>query len=145
MRPLRLVAVLVLALLAGRSFADATVPESFWRSPLWIRDGVSDFGGKSVGAFFRDVTFQEVVLAQGDVIGFSIACKSVSGSDVILQFSMLRNKVVTERFDFHFRFGAGGTLLYRLSSDRGTVQGYDEMRRAVRLFYLPTISEYAQP
>lgn len=133
--------VVVFSLLALKSFANDPVPESFWSSPLWIRDGVSDFDGNSVAAFFRNVKFQEVVLPEGDVIDFSIASKSVTGSEIVMELSMLRNKVVAEQFDFYFHYKPEGSLLYKFSSIKGTVEGYDEMRRVMSGFYLPTLSE----
>ena len=54
---------------------------------------------------------------------------------------MKKNGVEAERFTFSFRVMGSYTLLYKLSSDRGTVQGSDNLLEAMRMFYLPCLAD----
>jgi len=55
---------------------------------------------------------------------------------------MKRNGLESERFSFSFRSMGAYTLLYRLSSDRGTVEGPDDLLKAMQRFYLPCLESY---
>ena len=48
-----------------RVFAEQAIPDGFWQSILQIREGVSDFGGRSVGALFKNVQFHDLDTANG--------------------------------------------------------------------------------
>ncbi len=125
---------------AAACFAEPAIPDGFWQSVLQIREGVSDFGGRSVGAFFKDVQFQNLDLANGSSTSFTLTPKSFDGSEVVLEYSILTNGVVTEYFDFHFRYKGSASVLYRLSRGEATLEGYEQMRRIMKEFYLPSLA-----
>ena len=134
----------LLALLLCVSWTGFSVPvlsESIWSSPLCVREGVSDFNNKSFSALFRDAKFQEVVTPRGDDITFKLEIKSQGGNEAVIDFIINTNGVEAERFTFSFRYSNGYTLLYRMSSDRGNVEGSDELMKAMQLFYLPCLLE----
>ncbi len=135
------VAIAIAAVIPVMGFTAPPIASSMWASRLCVRDGVSDFGNKTFGELFRDAKFQEVVTPRGDTITFALETKSVSGNDAVIDFVILRNGVQSERFSFFFRYRGGYTLLYRLSSDRGTVEGPDELLKAMNRFYLPCLAE----
>jgi len=126
--------------LAAVSFAEPEIPEGFWTSLLLVRDGVSDFPGKSVGSFFRNVSFHELVLPSGASTTFSIEPLSFDGKEVILRYSILTNGVKTETFDFHFTWRGTTSLLYRLSRGEAKIEGFEQMKRIMKEFYLPSLS-----
>jgi len=122
------------------SFAEPAIPDGFWQSVLQIRDGISDFGGKSVGALFRNVTFQRLEVSSGTNTTFNLAPKSFDGSEVVLEYSILNNGVVSDYFDFHFRYMGSVSVLYKLSRGDAKLEGYEQMRRIMKEFYLPSIA-----
>ncbi len=133
------IAIAFAALIPSLGFTTPPIAGSMWASPLCVKDGVSDFGNRTFGELFRDAKFQEVVAPNGDVVTFALETKSVNGADVVIDFVMKRNGAESERFSFFFRSMGGYTLLYRLSSDRGVVEGSDELLKAMKRFYLPTL------
>jgi hypothetical protein len=138
----RLSTGLLLALLilpAVGAMAAPAIAESIWRSRLCVKDGVSDFGNKSFGDLFRDAKFQEVVTRDGVTVNFQLEPKSMNGNEAVIDFVMKRNGVESERFSFSFRYLGNYTLLYRLESDRGKVEGPDELLKAMRRFFLPCL------
>ncbi len=139
-----IVAGLLLSLLAFRAGSAPTAPavaESVWASRLCVKDGVSDFGNRTFGDLFRDAKFQEVVTPRGDTVTFQLEPRSMNGNETSIDFVMKRNGVEAERFTFSFRVMGSYTLLYKLSSDRGTVQGSDNLLEAMRMFYLPCLAD----
>ena len=132
----------LLALLVLPSAAAMNAPaisESVWHSRLCVKDGVSDFGNKTFADLFRDAKFQEVVTRDGTKVNFQLEPRSMSGNEAAIDFVMKRNGTESERFTFSFRYMGNYTLLYKLSSDRGTVTGADELLKAMRRFYLPCL------
>jgi len=133
---------ILLALLALPAAGPLTAPvisDSVWSSTLCVKDGVSDFGNRTFGDLFRDAKFQEVVTRDGTTVSFQLEPKSMSGNEAVIDFVMKRNGVDSERFTFSFRYSGKYTLLYKLESDRGIVQGSDELLKAMRRFYLPCL------
>jgi hypothetical protein len=124
---------------AAAAFAAPSIPDGFWQSVLQIRDGVSDFGGRSVGAYFKDVSFQSLQTS-GTTTSFTLTPKSFDGSDVVLEYSILTNGVVSEYFDFHFKYKGAVSLLYKLSRGEAKIEGYEQMRRIMKEFYLPSLA-----
>ena len=122
------------------TYAEPVIPDGFWQSMLQIREGVSDFGGRSVGALFKDVQFRSLELANGSSTSFSLTPKSFDGSEVVLEYSVLTNGVVSEYFDFHFKWSGSVSMLYMLSRGGAQVEGYEQMRRIMKDFYLPSIA-----
>lgn len=125
---------------AAVCFAEPAIPDGFWQSALQIREGVSDFGGRSVGAFFKDVRFQNLRLANGVSTSFTLTPKSFDGSEVVLEYSILSNGAVTEYFDFHFKYKGLVSILYKLSRGEAKLEGYEQMRRIMKEFYLPSLA-----
>lgn len=125
---------------AAGSFAEPTIPDGFWQSVLQIRDGISDFGGKTVGALFQNVTFQRLAIPSGVATTFNLTPKSFDGSEVVLEYSIINNGVVSDYFDFHFRYRGPVSVLYKLSRGDAKLEGYEQMRRIMKDFYLPSIS-----
>ncbi len=132
---------MVFLVIAAGCFAQSAVPEGFWQSVLQIREGVSDFGGRTVGALFKDVTFERLQLPTGASTTYEIAPKSFDGSEVVLEYSVLRNGVVSDYFDFHFKYKGQVSVLYKLSRGEAKLEGYEQMRRIMREFYLPSIGD----
>ncbi len=132
--------IVAFLLVAAVSFADPAIPDGFWRSALQIREGVSDFGGRSVAVFFKDVKFRTLELPNGSTTSFSLTPKSFDGSEVVLEYSILTNGVVSEYFDFHFTWKGAVSVLYQLSRGEAKVEGYEQMRRIMKEFYLPSIT-----
>ena len=130
----------ILLVAAAGCFADPAIPDGFWQSALQIRDGVSDFGGRSVAAFFRDVRFQTLDIPSGASTTFAVTPKSFDGTEVVLQYSVLNNGVVIEYFDFHFKYKGTVSVLYKLSRGEAKLEGYEQMRRIMKEFYLPSIA-----
>jgi hypothetical protein len=128
-------------IVAAGSFAQPMIPDGFWQSALQIREGVSDFDGRSVGAYFRDVRFQRLLLPSGASTTFTIEPKSFDGSEVILEYSILSSGVATEYFDFHFKYEGKVSVLYQLSRGRAKLEGYEQMRRIMKEFYLPSLAD----
>jgi len=137
---LRRMCIASFLLVTALSYAAPVIPDGFWQSMLQIREGVSDFGGKNVGAFFKDVQFRSLELANGSSTSFSLTPKSFDGSEVVLEYSVLTNGVVTEYFDFHFKWSGSVSMLYELSRGEAKVEGYEEMHRIMKEFYLPSIA-----
>jgi hypothetical protein len=140
----RLFPVLLLALLilpAGSAMTAPAIADSVWSSPLCVKDGISDFGNRTFADLFRDAKFQEVVTRDGATVSFQLETRSMSGNEAVIDFVMKRNGVESERFTFSFRYLGNYTLLYRLSSDRGTVEGSDNLLKAMQRFYLPCFLE----
>jgi len=135
----RCACVVVFLAVAAGAFAQAAIPDGFWQSVLQIREGVSDFGGRSVGKLFRDVRFQNLALPSGASTTFSIKPKSFDGVEVVLEYSVLRNGAVSEYFDFHFRYKGKISVLYKLSRGQAKLEGYEQMRRIMKEFYLPSL------
>lgn len=125
---------------AATAFADPSIPDGFWSSILQIRAGVSDFQGRTVGALFKDVHFHSLDTSGGSSTTFAVTPKSCDGSEVVLQYSILTNGVVTEYFDFHFKYQGQVSILYRLSRGEAKLEGYEQMRRIMKEFYLPSLS-----
>jgi hypothetical protein len=138
---LRRACVVVFLGVAAALFAEPTIPDGFWLSVLQIREGVFDFGDRSVGSFFKDVHFHTLETLSGASTSFSIAPKSFDGSEVVLEYSILSNGVVSEYFDFHFKYKGSVSLLYRLSRGEAKLEGYQQMRRIMKEFYLPSLAE----
>jgi hypothetical protein len=136
----RRASVAAFLVVAAISFAEPVIPDGFWQSVLQIREEGSDFGGKTVGAFFKDVTFQRLELSNGASTTFALQPKSFDGSEVVLQYSILTNGAVSEYFDFHFKYKGTVSILYRLSRGEATLEGYQEMRRIMKEFYLPSLA-----
>ena len=135
---------LFLALLVLPTSFAMTAPaisDSAWHSRLCVKDDVSDFGNKTFADLFRDAKFQEVVTRDGATVSFQLEPKSMTGNEAVIDFVMKRNGVEAERFTFSFRCMGSYTLLYKLSSDRGTVTGADELLKAMRRFYLPCLQD----
>jgi hypothetical protein len=135
------IAIAIAALIPALGFTAPPIDSSIWSSRLCVRDGISDFGNKTFGDLFRDAKFQEVVTPSGERVTFALETKSVNGSDAVIDFIMRKDGKESERFSFSFRSMGGYTLLYRLSSDRGTVEGADDLLKAMRRFYLPCLEE----
>lgn len=135
------VAIAIAALIPVMGFTTPPIASSLWASRVCVRDGISDFGNRTFAQLFRDAKFQEVVTPRGDRVTFALETKSVNDSDAVIDFIMMRNGVESERFSFSFRYMGAYTLLYRLSSDRGIVEGPDELLKAMQRFYLPTLLE----
>jgi hypothetical protein len=125
---------------AAVGFADPSIPDGFWQSVLQIREGASDFGGRSVGTFFKDVRFHSLETS-GATTSFTLTPKSYDGSDVVLEYSVLTNGVVSEYFDFHFKYKGSVSILYRLSRGEARLEGYEQMRRVMKEFYLPSLAK----
>jgi len=138
---LPVVAIAIAALIPVMGFTTPPIASSIWASRLCVREGVSDFGNRTFGELFRDAKFQEVTTPRGERVTFALETKSVNGSDAVIDFVMARNGVESERFSFFFRYMGAYTLLYRLSSDRGTVEGADDLLKAMQRFYLPTLQD----
>ena len=139
MRSVRSVMIVLFLAVAASGFADGAIPDGFWQSALQIRDGISDFGGRTVAALFRDVQFQQLGLPSGSSMTFTIAPKSFDGADVVLEYSVLYNGVVSEYFDFHFKYKGAASVLYMLSRGEAKLEGYDQMRRIMKEFYIPSL------
>ncbi len=138
----RLLIGLLLALLilpAGGAMTTPAIADSVWSSRLCVKDGVSDFGNRTFGALFRDAKFQQVVTRDGSTVSFQLETKSMNGNEAVIDFIMKKDGVESERFTFSFRYLGNYTLLYRLSSARGTVEGPDELLKAMQRFYLPCL------
>ncbi len=133
------IAIAIAALIPALGFTTPPIASSMWGSRLCVREGISDFGNRTFGELFRDAKFQEVTAPNGDTVTFQLETRSVSGADAVIDFIMKRNGMESERFSFSFRSMGGYTLLYRLSSDRGTVEGPEELLKAMRRFYLPCL------
>lgn len=138
-RSVRCACFCVFLLVAAGAFAQVAIPDGFWQSVLQIRDGVFDFGASSVGKLFRDVRFQNLALPSGASTTFAIMPKSFDGAEVVLEYSVLLNGTVTEYFDFHFHYKGKSSVLYKLSRGEAKLEGYDQMRRIMREFYLPSL------
>jgi len=123
---------------AGASAAPV-LSDTMWSSRLAVKDGVSDFDNKTFADLFRDARFQEVDLPNGQKVTFELDPKSVNGPDAVIDFVMKRDGKESERFSFFFRYRGLYTVLYKLTSDRGTVEGPDELLKAMRVFYLPCL------
>ncbi|HVP18093.1 MAG TPA: hypothetical protein VMU36_03795 [Spirochaetia bacterium] len=136
------IAIAIAVLIPGMGFTTPPIASSIWASRLCVRDGVSDFGNRTFGELFRDAKFQEVITPKGEKITFALETRSVNGSDAVIDFIMKRNGLESERFSFSFRSMGAYTLLYRLSSDRGTVEGPDDLLKAMQRFYLPCLESY---
>jgi hypothetical protein len=137
---------LLLALLVLPCTGAVTAPaisDSVWRSRLCVKDGVSDFGNKTFADLFRDAKFQEVVTRDGTTVSFQLEPRSMNGNEAVIDFVMKRNGVESERFTFSFRYMGNYTILYKLTSDRGTVTGADELLKAMRRFYLPCLTDWS--
>jgi len=124
---------------AAAAFADPSIPDGFWSSTLQIREGVSDFQGRTVGALFKDVSFHRLDTSSSTMT-FAVTPKSFDGSEVVLEYSILTNGAVTEYFDFHFKFKGTVSILYKLSRGEAKLEGYEQMRRIMKELYLPSIS-----
>ena len=131
--------VIAFLAVAAASFAEPAIPDGFWQSALQIREGVSDFGGRTVGAFFRDVRFQELSLPNGASTTFEMTPKSFDGSEVVLEYSIINNGIVSEYFDFHFKYKGTVSVLYKLSRGEAALEGFEQMRRIMKEFYLPSL------
>ncbi len=103
----------------------------------------SDFGNKTFADLFRDAKFQEVVTRDGTTVSFQLEPRSMNGNEAVIDFVMKRNGVESERFTFSFRYMGNYTILYKLTSDRGTVTGADELLKAMRRFYLPCLTDWS--
>ena len=132
--------VLTFVCLSAVSFAEPEIPDGFWTSLLLVREGVSDFPGKSVGSLFRNVNFHELVLPSGASTTFSIQPLSFDGTEVVLRYSILTNGVETEIFDFHFKYRGTTSLLYKLSRGEAKIEGFPQMKRIMKEFYLPSLA-----
>ena len=132
-----LLALLILP--AGAAMTAPAISDTIWSSRLCVKDGVSDFDNRTFADLFRDAKFQEVVTREGVTVSFQLQPKSMSGNEAVIDFIMKRNGAESERFTFFFRYMGNYTLLYRLSSTRGTVEGADELLKAMRRFYLPCL------
>jgi len=131
--------LLLLILPAGAAMTAPAISDSVWSSRLCVKDGVSDFSNRTFAALFRDAKFQQVVMRDGTIVSFQLETRSMSGNEAVIDFIMKRNGAESERFTFSFRYMGNYTLLYRLSSARGTVEGPDELLKAMRRFYLPCL------
>jgi len=138
-RRMRSACIVAFLAVAAGVFAQAVIPDGFWQSVLQIREGVFDFGGTSVGKLFRDVRFQYLALPSGASTTFSIEPKSFDGGEVVLEYSVLQNGAVAEYFDFHFRYKGKISILYKLSRGEAKLEGYEQMRRIMKEFYLPSL------
>ena len=125
--------------LAAASSAEPAISDGFWSSLLLIRDGVSDFPGKSVGSLFRDVSFRDMVLPSGASTTFTLQPLSFDGKEVVIRYSIMSNGVATETFDFHFKYRGTTSLLYKLSRGEAKLEGFEQMRRIMKEFYLPSL------
>ena len=132
------VAVAFMLCAAGVTAAPV-LSDTIWSSRLAVKDGVSDFDNKTFADLFRDAKFQEVDLPSGQKVTFELDPKSVNGSDAVIDFVMKRDGRESERFSFYFRYKGLYTILYKLTSDRGTVEGPDELLKAMRVFYMPCL------
>ncbi len=141
MKRARRISIVAFLIVAAVAFSESPIPDGFWTSVLQIREGVFDFGGRSVGTLFRDVKFQRLELPSGASTTFAIQPKSYSGSEVVLEYEVLSNGVVSEYFDFHFMYKGAVSILYKLSRGDANLQGYDQMRRIMTEFYLPSLIE----
>lgn len=126
-------------LAAAGVFAAPVLSDTMWSSRLAVKDGVSDFDNRTFADLFRDAKFQEVDLSNGQKVTFELDPKSVNGPDAVIDFVMKRDGKESERFSFYFRYKGLYTVLYKLTSDRGTVEGPDELLKAMRVFYLPCL------
>ena len=135
----RLACVVLFIGLAAGSSAEPAIPDGFWSSLLLIRDGVSDFAGKSVASYFRDVSFRDMVLPSGASTTFTLRPVSFDGKEVVIRYSILSNGVETETFDFHFKYRGTTSLLYKLSRGDAKLEGFEQMRRVMKEFYLPSL------
>jgi len=135
--------LLLTMLLLPTSFAMTApaISDTIWHSRLCVKDGVSDFDNRTFADLFRDARFQEVVLTDGTKVSFQLEQKSMTENEAVIDFVMKRNGVEAERFSFSFRYLGNYTLLYKLSSDRGTVTGSDDLLKAMRRFYLPCLAD----
>jgi len=134
--------LLVLLMLPAPSAMSApAISDSVWSSRLCVKDDVSDFDNRTFASLFRDAKFQSVVTGDGVAVSFQLEPKNMNGNEVVIDFVMKRNGVESERFSFSFRYMGSYTLLYKLESDRGTVQGSEELLKAMRRFYLPCLDE----
>ena len=140
-RRVRRACILMFLIAAGACFAEPAIPDGFWQSILQIREGVSDFGGRSVGALFKNVQFHDLDTANGGSTTFTLTPKSFDGSEVILEYSILTNGVVSEYFDFHFKYKGSVSILYKLSRGDAKLEGYEQMRRIMKEFYLPSLAD----
>ena len=131
--------IIAFLLVAAASFAEPAIPDGFWQSALQIREGVSDFGGKTVGDLFRNVSFRELSLPSGASTTFQMTPKSFDGSEVVLEYSVINNGMVSEYFDFHFAYKGVVSVLYKLSRGEATLEGFEQMRRIMKEFYLPSL------
>jgi len=132
--------IIAFLIVAAVSFADPAIPDGFWRSVLQIREGVSDFGGRSVAEYFKDVKFRTLELPNGSSTSFELTPKSFDGIEIVLEYSILTNGAVSEYFDFHFTWRGTVSILYKLSRGEANVEGYEQMRRIMKEFYLPSLS-----
>ena len=140
-RTMILALITLLPLITAGSSASPVISDSIWGSRLVVKDGVSDFGNRTFADLFRDAKFQEVVTRDGVTVTFQLETKSMSGNEAVIDFVMKRDGVESERFSFFFRSLGNSTLLYKLTSDRGTVTGPDDLLLAMRRFYLPCLLE----
>ncbi len=135
------IALGLLVIVAGTGFAAPSLTDAIWSSRLAVKDGVSDFDNRTFGELFRDAKFQQVVTPQGVKVTFELDPKSVGGSEAVIDFVMKKDGVEAERFTFSFHCLGAYTVLYKLSSDRGTIVGSDELLKAMRRFYLPCLEQ----
>ncbi len=138
-RKARLALVVIVVALAPTAFAEPAIPDGFWSSLLLIRDGVSDFPGRNVASLFRNVSFNDLVLPNGASTTFAIEPLSFDGAEVVLRYSILSNGVPTDTFDFHFKYRGTTSLLYQLSRGEAKLEGFEQMRRIMKEFYLPSL------
>lgn len=131
----------LIVIAAGTGIAAPIQSDAMWSSRLAVKDGVSDFNNRTFGELFRDAKFQQVVTPDGVKVTFELDPKSVGGSEAVIDFVMKKDGVEAERFTFSFRCLGAYTILYKLTSDRGTVTGSDELLKAMRRFYLPCLAE----
>jgi hypothetical protein len=135
--------LLLAMLLLPTSFAMTApaISDTVWHSRLCVKEGVSDFNNRTFADLFRDAKFQEVVTHDGTKVSFQLEPRSMTGNEAVIDFVMKRNGVESERFTFSFRYLGNETLLYKLSSVRGTVTGSDDLLKAMRRFYLPCLAD----
>jgi hypothetical protein len=141
-RKSRLLIHLLLALLivpAAYASAAPAISDSIWHTKLCVKEGISDFDDRTFGDLFHDARFQEVVTREGVTVSFQLEPKSMNGNEAVIDFVIKRDGVESERFSFSFRYLGNYTLLYKLESDRGRVEGSDELLQAMRRFYLPCL------
>ena len=133
--------VIMLALPTSFVMAAPAISDGVWHCRLCVKDDVSDFDNMTFGQLFRDAKFQEVVLKDGTTVSFQLEPQSMTGNEAVIDFVVKQNGTESERFSFSFRYMGNYTLLYKLSSDRGTVTGADELLKAMRRFYLPCLQD----